>query len=120
MNPPGKTRGATEAEGKSLSLRCLQTTPEENTAGTMIESEAGYSRGQRGGGREREIKRERGRETGVLPRGIKKFPTTPDSNLHNGGTSGQFPFALGVCSVDGNTELRPALLRREGQHQKGK
>ena len=58
MNQPGKTRGATEAEGKSLSLRCLQTTPEENMAGTMIESEAGYSRGQRGGGREREIERE--------------------------------------------------------------
>ena len=62
MNPPGKTRGATEAEGKSLSLTCLQTSPEENAAGTIIESGAGYSQGQRRGGREREREREGARQ----------------------------------------------------------
>lgn len=45
-------------------------------------------------GRNKNEDRDRGRE--VSSRGIKKLPTAPHSNLHKGGTSGQFLFVFWV------------------------
>lgn len=46
------------------------------------------------------------------------MPTTPHSQLPGGGTSGQFLYVLWICSVDENTELRPAPLWEVGPMKK--